>query len=100
MPAHEPIGEQPVKIRLPKLINVLSLKNMFQIGQFVEFDGLLAVVIEQGGKNNVPDDHIALWFGEPQGKRKSEGRHGELTPEVWTVPADLCFPAKKPDVRH
>jgi hypothetical protein len=40
---------------------------MFQIGSFVEFDGLLAVVVGVAGHNDVPEEHLALWFGEPNG---------------------------------
>jgi hypothetical protein len=69
-------------------------------GQLVEFDGLLAVVVATDADRWVPEDHVALWFGEPQAIRKSQGGPGGLQPEVWTVPADYCAPAADPVVRH
>jgi hypothetical protein len=73
---------------------------MFKLGSFVEFDGLLAVVVGLGGQDDVPEDHLAVWFGEPQGKRLSEGGEGNLVPEVWTIPIELFRPAKSPMIRH
>jgi hypothetical protein len=75
-------------------------QNDFPIGSFVEFDGLLAVVIGLSGEKGVPDDHLALWFGEPHGKRISEGGSGNLVPIVWTVPIEHCLPAKPPVMQH
>lgn len=69
-------------------------------GQLVELDGLLAAVVGTDADPWVPEDHVALWFGEPRAVRKSEGGPGGLRPEVWTVPADLCTPAARPVVRH
>lgn len=73
---------------------------MFQVGTFVEFDGLLAVVVGFSGENGVPQDHLAIWFGEPQGKRISEGGKGDLVPIVRTVPTEYCLPAKSPILQH
>lgn len=73
---------------------------MFQVGSFVEFDGLLAVVVGVGGENDIPEDHLAVWFGEPQGKRISQGGEGDLKPIVWTVPEEYCLPANAPEVKH
>jgi hypothetical protein len=69
-------------------------------GQFVEMDGLLAVVVGTDRDPEVPEEHVALWFGEPQGKRKSRGGPGGLQPEVWTVPEQYCSPAADPIMRH
>ena len=69
-------------------------------GDFVEVDGLLAVVVGMEGDDGIPEEHVALWFGDPQGKRLSEGGAGGLIPEVWTVPADVCKPAKPPAYFH
>jgi hypothetical protein len=69
-------------------------------GDFVEVDGLLAVVVGAAGDENVPDEHLALWFGDPQGKRLSQGGAGNLIPEVWTVPIDVCRVAQPPSFLH
>jgi hypothetical protein len=74
--------------------------NTFERGQFVEKDGLLAVVVGISGDKDVPDEHLALWFGDPFSKRISEGGSGGRSPEVWTVPAEYCTAASAPVIRH
>ena len=69
-------------------------------GDIVELDGLLAVVVAVPGDPNVPDDHVALWFGDPSGRRRSEGGSGGLRPELWIVPEKLFSPAAPPTYRH
>lgn len=69
-------------------------------GDFVELDGLLAVITGVLGEPGVPDEHVALWFGDPRGKRKSEGGLGGNRPEIWTVPEALCVAAAEPLVKH
>ncbi len=69
-------------------------------GSFIEFDGLLGVVTGSEGDRGVPEGHVAVWFGNPQGKRKSEGGHGGLAPEVWTVPIEYCERAEPPVIEH
>ena len=69
-------------------------------GDLVELDGRLAVVVGAEGEPGVPEDHVNLWFGEPQSIRKSEGGPGGRTPVVWTVPEEYCLPTPPPDVRH
>jgi hypothetical protein len=78
---------------------------MLRRGDFVELDGLLAVVVFLAGEpvgvgEFVPEDHVALWFGAPPTKRASEGGEGGAVPEVWTVPAENCPAASRPVVRH
>jgi hypothetical protein len=36
-------------------------------GLFVEVDGLVAVVVGLPGEEDVPEEHVALWFGAPRG---------------------------------
>jgi hypothetical protein len=74
--------------------------NSFERGQFVETDGLLAVVVGTPSDGGAPEDHLSLWFGEPRSTRKSEGGAGPRHPEVWTVPVELCNPAPSPVIRH
>jgi hypothetical protein len=69
-------------------------------GQLVELDGLLAAVVGTDEDAWVPEDHVALWFGDPQSVRKSQGGPGGLQPELWTVPAEYCTLAADPVVRH
>ena len=72
----------------------------FQRGQFVEHDGLLAVIVGTPEDDGAPQEHLALWYGEPRGRRISAGGTGGQHPEVWTVPAEYCTLAATPTVRH
>ena len=45
-------------------------------GDLVELDGLLAVVVGVEGDPDVPEDHLAVWFGDPRGECKSQGGRG------------------------
>jgi hypothetical protein len=74
--------------------------SAFKRGQFVEHDGLLAVVVGTPEDGGAPEDHLVLWYGEPRGKRISEGGSGGQHPEVWTVPAEFCTLAQTPRVQH
>jgi hypothetical protein len=71
-----------------------------QRGDLVEWDGLLAVVVGLGGDPNIPEEHVAVWFGDPRCHRTSHGGRGGERPEVWTVPAEYCSPAAPPIYRH
>lgn len=71
-----------------------------QRGDLVEFDGLLAAVVAIEGDPSVPTEHVALWFGEPQLTRKSEGGPGGQHPILWTVPAVHCQRTADPVIRH
>jgi hypothetical protein len=71
-----------------------------QKGQFIEFDGVPAVIVGFPGDTGVPEEHVALWFGNPNATRKSHGGIGGIAPEVWTVPSDLCGAGTPPIVRH
>jgi hypothetical protein len=69
-------------------------------GNFVEVDGLIAVVVATDEDENVPGGHLAVWFGEPPTSRKSDGGSGGVSPEVWTVPAEYCLPVDRIVFRH
>ena len=69
-------------------------------GDLVELDGLLAVVVGLAGDTEVPEDHVAVWFGDPRCVRKSEGGPGARQPEVWTVPAEYLVAAAEPIWQH
>ena len=82
---------------------------MFRRGDLVESDGLLAVVVVTEGEavetdegaEKVPDGHVAVWFGDPQARRISEGGLGDAVPVLWTIPEDYCRPAaRKPAYRQ
>jgi hypothetical protein len=64
--------------------------NVWNRGDFVLVDRRLAVVIGIEGDPNVPEEHLALWFGNPHG----------ATPEVWTVPVEYCAAASPALYKH
>ena len=70
---------------------------MFKRGDIVEIAGQLAVVVGTFEEGGAPEDHIAVWFGDPKTKR---GDPGGQTPEVWTVPEELFVKANDPQVLH
>ena len=72
----------------------------WQRGELVEIDGLLAVVVALPGDQNVPDDHVGVWFGKPDCVRISEGGPGKTSPEIWTVPSALLRNPGTPTWRH
>jgi hypothetical protein len=69
-------------------------------GDLVELDGLLAVVVGIEGDDPVPEEHVALWFGNPRCERISKGGPGGQRPEILTVPEEYCVPAAKPVYKH
>lgn len=73
---------------------------MFRRGDILEIDGLLAVVVGTSKEKSAPEGHVAVWFGEPKASRISEGGKGGLTPEVWTVPEEICTKAATPRLHH
>ena len=72
----------------------------FKRGNIVEFDGLLVVVVGTHEDGGAPEEHLALWFGDPKNTRISEGGTGGHHPEIWTVPSAYCTMASSPIIRH
>jgi len=56
-------------------------------GQFVIAANSTGVVVEIYTDRNVPEDHVAVWFGEVTA-------NGD--PRVRTVPLDVAMPLEKP----
>ena len=86
-----------MRFRRQSLSFAFGRKTMFTRGDIVEIAGQLAVVVGTHGDGGAPDDHIAVWFGDPHTKR---GGPSGQTPEVWTIPEDLFQKAKDPEVLH
>ncbi|HLN72101.1 MAG: hypothetical protein ACM3O8_05330, partial [Methylococcaceae bacterium] len=59
-------------------------------GDFVRIDGINAVVVGTEEDENIPEGHIAVFFGSAVAKRESEGGLGNDHPQVWIVPIDVC----------
>lgn len=62
-------------------------------GDLVVLNGKLAAVVAVGGDPNVPEDHVALWYGV-----EAAGNAGN--PVIWTVPEEYCSLAPNPEFRH
>ena len=73
---------------------------MLSRGDMIEVDGVLAVVVRALGEEGVPEDHVCVWFGDPKAVRISAGGKGSVTPEVWTVPEEVCRPAREAKFLH
>lgn len=71
-----------------------------KIGDFIEMDGLLAVVVATEDNPNVPEDHVGVWFGNSTARRISEGGLRGASPEVSTVPAEYCRRVDRMDFSH
>ncbi|MFC0682593.1 hypothetical protein ACFFGH_32595 [Lysobacter korlensis] len=71
---------------------------MFQLkrGDIVVIGDRVAVVVALEGEDDVPEEHVALWFG-PEEASKTEDR---LRPIVWTAPAEYCSLAAPAEWRH
>lgn len=63
---------------------------VFLKGDFVRIDGINAVVVGNEEDDDIPEGHIAVFFGSEYAKRESEGGTGNDRPEVWIVPIDIC----------
>lgn len=66
-------------------------------GDFVRIDGINAVVVGTDEDENIPADHIAVFFGSEIARRESEGGEGNGQPQVWIVPIDLCEDGLEPE---
>ena len=69
-------------------------------GDFVRIDGINAVVVGTDEDENIPQDHIAVFFGSGLAKRESEGGEGNGQPEVWIIPIDVCEDGLEPAYRE
>jgi hypothetical protein len=78
----------------------LNILAKWKRGDLVELDGLLAVVVGIEGDAVVPEEHVALWFGDPRCTRVSNGGSGGQRPEIWTVPEEYCVSAAEPIYKH
>jgi hypothetical protein len=70
---------------------------MFKRGDIVEIEGQLAAVVGTFEDGGAPEDHLAVWFGDPKTIRGGTAGH---KPEVWTIPAELFRRAADPEVLH
>lgn len=72
-------------------------EQFLEKGDFVRIDGINAVVVATSDDINIPDDHIAVFFGSEIAKRESEGGTGNANPQVWIVPIDICEDGLEPE---
>ena len=72
-------------------------------GDLVELNGIPCVIIalagERVGLEQVPEDHVAVWYGHTSVTLAGEGT-SRLKPEVWTVPLEYIGQGQVPTVKH
>ncbi len=66
-----------------------------QKGDFVIFEGVLAVIVGTETDIDIPTGHVALWYGQNKQEEALRGR-----PEVWTVPKEYCQSAQSAIIQH
>ena len=80
------------------------MEGTFKLGDILEFDGLPCVVVGLSGQmlsgEEVPEEHIAVWFGVKDAKRKSVGGEGGVRTEVFTIPEEYFEKGPDPTVIH
>ena len=69
-------------------------------GDLVTLDGRLAVVVGVEGDPDVPEEHVAIWYGGPNTAQSSGAGSGDAAPVVYTVPEEYCKRAPSPELRH
>ena len=72
-------------------------------GDLVELNGVPCVIValagELVGMDQVPEDHVALWYGNT-GLTTMGEESGRVNPEVWTVPLEYVEKGQVPTLRH
>jgi hypothetical protein len=75
-----------------------------QRGDLVELNGLPCVIIALAGEfigdEEIPEEHVALWYGDNEAKPTWEGGRKGVKTEVWTVPLEYVEPGQVPTVLH
>lgn len=51
-------------------------------GSFVKIDGDIGVVVGLGGENNIPEEHLGIWYGQTTENN---------IPLYCTVPEEYCI---------
>ncbi len=72
----------------------------FEKGDFVIFDGVLAVIVGTETDQDVPEGHVALWYGHDKEQQTVTSKPEASRPETWTVPQEYCQSAKRPKIQH
>ena len=78
-------------------MNIMHEEQFILKGDFVRIDGINAVVVGTDEDENIPVDHLAVFFGSEITKRESEGGEGNGRPLVWIVPVDICEDGLDPE---
>jgi hypothetical protein len=70
----------------------------------VEIGGHPCVIVALAGEfigiDKVPEEHVAVWFGDTIPKKPWEARLGDVKTKVRTVPLEYCVPGQVPSVYH
>jgi len=75
-----------------------------QRGDLVELKGRPGVVVALAGEvigaAEVPEEHVAVWYGDGEAKPTWKGGTANVPTEVWTVPLEYLEPGPAPTVLH
>jgi len=67
-----------------------------RVGEFVEVDGRLAVVVTLArAQNFIPPDHVGVWFGPEEHEPKPVDKNGRELPRVHFLPEECCKDAAR-----
>ena len=73
-------------------------------GDLVQLNGQPCVIVALAGEfigdEEVPEEHVALWYGDAEAKPTWEGGATNVPTEVWTVPLEYVEPGPVPTVLH
>ncbi len=56
----------------------------FEKGQFVRVGESVGVIVELSNGTDIPDDHLAVWYGQ------TTKENGDIVPLIRTVPEEYC----------
>jgi len=65
-----------------------------KIGQFVQVDKHVGVIVGLPDNGEIPDEHLAVWFGETIDK------NGAPVPYARTVPEEYCISSNEIEFYH
>jgi hypothetical protein len=74
--------------------------QVWKRGDIVALNGELAVVVGIEGDPDVPEDHIAVWFGGTRVEPNRVQDTGRKSPEIWAVPAEYFVNALPAVLKH
>ena len=73
------------------------MQTTIKRGDLVKVNGKLAAVVGVPGDRDVPDDHVALWYGDEHADKQGT-QHAVAV--AWTVPIAYCETVQAIEYKH